>query len=40
MNGRQVAGQMQAQLFADHAHPCPNCGQDNVKVSESIDSFV
>ncbi|XP_073303537.1 uncharacterized protein [Primulina huaijiensis] len=39
MNGRQVAGQMQAQLFADHAHPCPNCGQDNVKVGNNNHIF-
>lgn len=32
MNGRQVVGQIQAQLFADRGHPCPNCGQNNVKV--------
>ncbi|XP_073153975.1 uncharacterized protein [Henckelia pumila] len=39
MNGRQLAGQMQAQLFADHAQPCPNCGQDNVKVGNNNHIF-
>ena len=33
MNARQAVGQIQAQLFADRAHPCPTCGQANVKVS-------
>ncbi|KAG6414188.1 hypothetical protein SASPL_126906 [Salvia splendens] len=26
MNGRQIVGQIQAQLFANHGHSCPNCG--------------
>lgn len=32
MNARQVGGQIQAQLFADRGHSCPNCGQLNAKV--------
>ncbi|KAF8412572.1 hypothetical protein HHK36_000541 [Tetracentron sinense] len=31
MNDRQVIGQIQAELFADHGQPCPNCGQVNAK---------
>lgn len=33
INERQVVGQIQAQLFAENGHSCPNCGQINVKVS-------
>lgn len=33
LNARQVLGQIQADLFADHGHACPNCRQRNAKVS-------
>lgn len=36
MNGRQIVGQIQAQLFANHGHSCPNCGQQNVKVRNAL----
>lgn len=36
MNGRQVVAQIQAQMSAGHGHPCPNCGQQNVKVSKAL----
>lgn len=35
MNARQVLGQIQAELFPENGHPCPNCGQLNAKVSKS-----
>lgn len=35
MDGRQVVGQIQAQMFTNHAHSCPNCGQQNVKVRDA-----
>lgn len=36
MNGRQIVGQIQAQMFANHGHSCPNCGQQNVKVRNAL----
>ncbi|KAA8522027.1 hypothetical protein F0562_012659 [Nyssa sinensis] len=39
MNVRQVAGQIQAELFADRGHSCPNCGQVNVKVGNNNHIF-
>lgn len=35
MDARQVVGQIQAQLFANNGHPCPNCGQPNVKLGNN-----
>lgn len=34
INPRQVLGQIQAELFAEHGQLCPNCGQFNGKVSK------
>ncbi|KAJ6836271.1 E3 ubiquitin-protein ligase RNF14 [Iris pallida] len=31
MNPRQIAGQIQAERHANHGHPCPGCGQVNIK---------
>lgn len=39
MNARQVIGQIQAELFADRGHSCPNCGQVNVKVGNNNHIF-
>ncbi|KAI7747530.1 hypothetical protein M8C21_016732 [Ambrosia artemisiifolia] len=39
MNPRQVIGQVQVQLFGDHGHPCPQCGQVNVKVGNNNHIF-
>ncbi|KAH7832801.1 hypothetical protein Vadar_000072 [Vaccinium darrowii] len=39
MNDRQVVGQIQAQLFADRGHPCPTCGQINVKAGNNNHIF-
>lgn len=39
MNPRQVMGQMQAELFADRGHSCPQCGQINVKVGNNNHIF-
>ncbi|GFP95697.1 E3 ubiquitin-protein ligase rnf14 [Phtheirospermum japonicum] len=39
MNGRQVVGQIQAQMNAGQGHPCPNCGQLNVKVGNNNHIF-
>ncbi|KAL3817919.1 hypothetical protein ACJIZ3_003824 [Penstemon smallii] len=39
MNHRQIVGQIQAQMFAGHGHPCPNCRQDNVKVGNNNHIF-
>ncbi|KAL8552881.1 hypothetical protein ACS0TY_001529 [Phlomoides rotata] len=36
MNGRQVVGQIQAE---DRGHPCPDCGQHNVKVGNNNHIF-
>ncbi|KAG1354254.1 putative E3 ubiquitin-protein ligase RNF14 [Cocos nucifera] len=39
MNPRQVAAQIQADLFADVGHPCPNCRQLNAKVGNNNHIF-
>lgn len=39
MNPRQVMGQIQAQLFADRGHSCPQCGQINIKVGNNNHIF-
>ncbi|KAI3727938.1 hypothetical protein L6452_16560 [Arctium lappa] len=39
MNPRQVMGQIQAELFADRGHSCPQCGQINVKVGNNNHIF-
>ncbi|CAK9173419.1 unnamed protein product [Ilex paraguariensis] len=39
INMRQVMGQVQAQLFPDRGHPCPNCGQANAKVGNNNHIF-
>ncbi|XP_057799173.1 uncharacterized protein LOC131015000 [Salvia miltiorrhiza] len=39
MNGRQIVGQIQAQMFTNHGHSCPNCGQQNVKVGNNNHVF-
>ncbi|KAM7525449.1 hypothetical protein LguiA_015351 [Lonicera macranthoides] len=39
INERQVVGQIQAQLFAENGHSCPNCGQINVKVGNNNHIF-
>ncbi|KAJ0427883.1 putative transcription factor C2H2 family [Helianthus annuus] len=39
MNHRQVLGQVQVQLFGDHGHTCPQCGQINVKVGNNNHIF-
>lgn len=40
INPRQVLGQVQAELFAEHGQLCPNCGQFNAKVSKDALSYV
>lgn len=37
MNGRQIVGQIQAQMFTNNGDPCPNCGQQNVKVRNALN---
>ncbi|XP_059656843.1 uncharacterized protein LOC132303553 [Cornus florida] len=39
INARQVLGQIQAELFVDRGHSCPNCGQVNVKVGNNNHIF-
>lgn len=39
LNARQVLGQIQADLFADHGHACPNCRQRNAKVGNNNHIF-
>lgn len=39
VNGRQIVGQIQAQMFANNGDPCPNCGQQNVKVGNNNHIF-
>ncbi|XP_010276859.1 PREDICTED: E3 ubiquitin-protein ligase RNF14 [Nelumbo nucifera] len=39
MNERRLLGQVQAKLFADRRHSCPNCGQMNAKVGNNNHIF-
>ncbi|PIA58627.1 hypothetical protein AQUCO_00500518v1 [Aquilegia coerulea] len=39
MNERQMVGQIQAELFADHGHLCPMCKQMNAKVGNNNHIF-
>ncbi|GAB4834765.1 hypothetical protein Ancab_033033 [Ancistrocladus abbreviatus] len=39
MNARQVLAQIQAELFAANARPCPNCRQLNAKVGNNNHIF-
>ncbi|KAH7514989.1 uncharacterized protein LOC107431208 [Ziziphus jujuba] len=39
INPRQVLGQIQAELFAEHGQLCPNCGQFNGKVGNNNHLF-
>lgn len=39
MNPRQLIGQIQAEMFADRGHTCPQCGQINVKAGNNNHIF-
>ncbi|KAL2901290.1 E3 ubiquitin-protein ligase RNF14 [Bienertia sinuspersici] len=39
INARQLVGQIQAQLFAANARPCPNCRQLNAKIGNNNHIF-
>jgi E3 ubiquitin-protein ligase RNF14 len=39
INERQVVGQIQADMFFEHGHPCPICAQINVKIENNNDIF-
>ncbi|KAL3497867.1 hypothetical protein ACH5RR_040599 [Cinchona calisaya] len=39
INARQAVGQIQAEMFPDRGHSCPNCGQLNVKSGNNNHIF-
>ncbi|GMH09203.1 hypothetical protein Nepgr_011043 [Nepenthes gracilis] len=39
INARQVLAQIQAEIFAEHSRPCPNCGQLNAKIGNNNHLF-
>lgn len=39
INARQVVGQIQAEMFPERGHSCPNCGQVNLKVGNNNHIF-